>query len=156
PPGRAHLAECPRQCPQRQYLLGRSGPVAGDDAAALGPLALPGWPDDRAGTGEPGVATRSSTLARLALGGRAGQRDRQPGAVHQPHLGGARHGRRPAPDLAAACAADQGQSLKQAKIWPRMQPLINRLGPLDHEETTPIRQDDFLRDGDGGVYWLLA
>ncbi len=52
-------------------------------------------------------------------------------------------GRRPAPP-------------DEAKIWPPLRPLIRRLGPLDPEETGPIRQDDFLRDGDGGIYWFMS
>jgi hypothetical protein len=51
---------------------------------------------------------------------------------------------------------NRAQAIDQAKIWPPLLPLIRRIGPLDHEETTPIRQDDFLRDGDGSVYWLMA
>jgi hypothetical protein len=43
-----------------------------------------------------------------------------------------------------------------AKISPRWRPLIRELGPLDPDDTTPIRQDDFLRDGDGSIYWFLA
>jgi hypothetical protein len=30
------------------------------------------------------------------------------------------------------------------------------LGELDKFDTTPIRKDGFLRDGDGGIYWLLS
>jgi hypothetical protein len=30
------------------------------------------------------------------------------------------------------------------------------LGPLDKFATSPIREDGYLRDGDGSVYWLLA
>ncbi len=30
------------------------------------------------------------------------------------------------------------------------------LGPVDKHGTNPIREDGFLRDGDGGVYWLIA
>jgi hypothetical protein len=30
------------------------------------------------------------------------------------------------------------------------------LGPLDQADSLPIRQDGFLRDGDGGVYWYMA
>jgi hypothetical protein len=34
--------------------------------------------------------------------------------------------------------------------------LVAGIGPLDPVDYTPIRQDGFLRDGDGGVYWLLT
>ncbi len=44
----------------------------------------------------------------------------------------------------------------ESKIWPPLRPLIRQLGTLDPEDTTPIRQDHFLRDGDGSVYWLMA
>src|SRR6185437_278130 len=44
----------------------------------------------------------------------------------------------------------------ETKIWAPLRPLIRRLGPLDPEETSPIRQDHFLRDGDGGIYWAMA
>jgi len=30
------------------------------------------------------------------------------------------------------------------------------IGPLDTNDVTPIRQDRFLRDGDGGVYWWMS
>lgn len=43
-----------------------------------------------------------------------------------------------------------------AKIPASLRPLIRELGPLDSETTTPIRQDDFLRDGDGSLYWIMA
>lgn len=42
------------------------------------------------------------------------------------------------------------------KIPESLRPLIRQVGPLDSETTTPIRQDDFLRDGDGSLYWLMA
>jgi Bacterial membrane protein YfhO len=44
----------------------------------------------------------------------------------------------------------------ESKTWPPSRPFMRRLGPLDPEDTTPIRQDDFLRDGDGSIYWLMA
>ncbi len=34
--------------------------------------------------------------------------------------------------------------------------MLSKLGPLDAEDSTPIRQDGFLRDGDGSLYWLLT
>ena len=34
--------------------------------------------------------------------------------------------------------------------------LVYAVGPLDPAQTPPIRIDRFLRDGDGGFYWLLA
>jgi hypothetical protein len=43
-----------------------------------------------------------------------------------------------------------------AKISPTLRPLIRELGPLDPDDTTPVRQDDFLRDGDGSLYWLMT
>ena len=30
------------------------------------------------------------------------------------------------------------------------------IGPLDTNEVTPIRLDRYLRDGDGGIYWLMT
>jgi hypothetical protein len=30
------------------------------------------------------------------------------------------------------------------------------LGPLDANDITPIRQDGYLRDGDGGIYWWMT
>ena len=35
-------------------------------------------------------------------------------------------------------------------------PLTAELGPIDKYDSTPIREDGFLRDGDGSIYWLLA
>ena len=37
-----------------------------------------------------------------------------------------------------------------------MQAWIPDLGPTDPADTTPIRMDGYLRDGDGGLYWWLA
>jgi hypothetical protein len=34
--------------------------------------------------------------------------------------------------------------------------LAAQLGPIDKFDSAPIREDGFLRDGDGGIYWLLA
>jgi hypothetical protein len=34
--------------------------------------------------------------------------------------------------------------------------LLRGLGPIDPEDTTPIRADGYLRDGDGGFYWLMS
>ena len=42
------------------------------------------------------------------------------------------------------------------RVTPMLRPLIGQLGPLDTDMDTPIREDDFLRDGDGGIYWLLS
>ena len=47
-------------------------------------------------------------------------------------------------------------TIDMKKVWAPLRPLIRELGPLDQEDTTPIRQDDFLRDGDGSLYWLMA
>ena len=47
-------------------------------------------------------------------------------------------------------------TIDMAKVSPTFRPLIRELGPLDPDDTTPIRQDDFLRDGDGGLYWLMT
>jgi hypothetical protein len=38
--------------------------------------------------------------------------------------------------------------------WSRS--LTDELGPIDKYGSGPIREDGFLRDGDGGIYWLLA
>ncbi len=41
--------------------------------------------------------------------------------------------------------------------WGRFNPEVRSLvGPHDPEDTTPLRQDLNLRDGDGSLYWFLA
>lgn len=41
--------------------------------------------------------------------------------------------------------------------WARWSPsMVAVVGPHDEREVTPIRQDKFLRDGDGSFYWTLA
>jgi hypothetical protein len=41
--------------------------------------------------------------------------------------------------------------------WARLDPsLAARIGPLDPDNAAGIRLDGFLRDGDGGFYWLLS
>ena len=47
-------------------------------------------------------------------------------------------------------------TIDMAKVSPTFRPLIRELGPLDPDDTTPVRQDDFLRDGDGSLYWLMT
>jgi hypothetical protein len=39
---------------------------------------------------------------------------------------------------------------------PRLERLAAQLGPVDDPGDSPIRQDGFLRDGDGSIYWWLA
>ena len=39
---------------------------------------------------------------------------------------------------------------------PRLERLAAGLGPVDPPTDEPIRQDGFLKDGDGSVYWWLA
>ena len=39
---------------------------------------------------------------------------------------------------------------------PAFDSLIHHLGPLDPEETSALRQDWYLRDGDGSIYWWLV
>jgi hypothetical protein len=39
---------------------------------------------------------------------------------------------------------------------PALQDLSAKLGPLDKEDSTPIRLDRFLRDGDGSIYWWMT
>ena len=56
--------------------------------------------------------------------------------VHQPDLGGA-----------------AGIAMVR---WPALERLAAELGPVDHIGDSPIRQDGFLRDGDGSIYWWLA
>ena len=34
--------------------------------------------------------------------------------------------------------------------------LTAELGPIDKFDSAPLREDGFLRDGDGSIYWLLA
>ncbi len=53
-------------------------------------------------------------------------------------------------------AAKQAQPIPPPRVWEPLRPLVERLGPLDPEDATPIRQDGFLRDGDGSIYWLMA
>ncbi len=43
-----------------------------------------------------------------------------------------------------------------AQSSPTVQAWIPDLGPTDPADTTPIRMDGYLRDGDGGLYWWLA
>ncbi|AGA29221.1 glycosyltransferase family protein [Singulisphaera acidiphila] len=41
--------------------------------------------------------------------------------------------------------------------WARQIPAVTEtLGPLDPQDVAALRQDGKLRDGDGGVYWLLS
>jgi hypothetical protein len=39
---------------------------------------------------------------------------------------------------------------------PALQRLTASLGPVDQVDAPPIRQDGFLRDGDGGFYWWMT
>ncbi len=39
---------------------------------------------------------------------------------------------------------------------PRLQEWLPKLGDIDLADTTPIRLDGYLRDGDGGFYWWLS
>ncbi len=39
---------------------------------------------------------------------------------------------------------------------PRLERLAAELGPVDAPSELPIRQDGFLKDGDGSIYWWLA
>jgi len=39
---------------------------------------------------------------------------------------------------------------------PRLARLAAELGPVDAPRDSPIRQDGFLKDGDGSIYWWLA
>ncbi len=39
---------------------------------------------------------------------------------------------------------------------PAFDSLIRHLGPLDPDETSALRQDWYLRDGDGSIYWWLV
>ena len=39
---------------------------------------------------------------------------------------------------------------------PMPQRLLSDLGPIDTTDVTPIRQDGYLRDGDGSFYWFLT
>jgi hypothetical protein len=41
--------------------------------------------------------------------------------------------------------------------WARWVPSIaQEVGPHDPTFPTPLRQDSYLRDGDGGLYWMMA
>ncbi len=39
---------------------------------------------------------------------------------------------------------------------PAFDPLIQQIGPLDPDDTSALRQDWYLRDGDGSFYWWLV
>src|SRR5262249_26318210 len=40
--------------------------------------------------------------------------------------------------------------------WPAFHDFMRDLGPLDDVDTTPIRRDGYLRDGDGSIYWWMT
>ena len=46
--------------------------------------------------------------------------------------------------------------LAQVSQWPALQRWVADLGPLDKDDSTPIRLDGYLRDGDGSAYWWLS
>ena len=46
--------------------------------------------------------------------------------------------------------------LAEGTKLPALQSLARELGPLDPEDAAAIRQDGYLRDGDGSIYWLMA
>ncbi len=46
--------------------------------------------------------------------------------------------------------------LAQVSHWPALRVWAADLGPLDKDDSTPIRLDGYLRDGDGGAYWWMA
>ena len=46
--------------------------------------------------------------------------------------------------------------LAEGTKLPALQAQIQELGPLDKEDSTPIRLDRFLRDGDGSIYWWMT
>jgi Bacterial membrane protein YfhO len=48
------------------------------------------------------------------------------------------------------------RALVESSMLPAPQGLLTDLGPIDPVEDTPIRQDRYLRDGDGGFYWCLT
>ena len=61
----------------------------------------------------------------------------KPGPIYQPDLGGSRG----------------WPSVRNRRLLERLLP---DLGPIDPVDDTPIRQDGYLRDGDGGFYWCLT
>jgi hypothetical protein len=48
------------------------------------------------------------------------------------------------------------RSLAHGSKLPAWKSLTERLGPLDPEEPGALREDRYLRDGDGSLYWLMA
>jgi hypothetical protein len=48
------------------------------------------------------------------------------------------------------------RSLDSALDRPGLRELTKGLGPFDQIDATPIRQDGYLRDGDGGIYWWMT
>src|SRR5262249_14103757 len=48
------------------------------------------------------------------------------------------------------------RALAHGSKRPAWKSLTERLGPLDPEDPGAIREDRYLRDGDGGLYWLMA
>jgi hypothetical protein len=46
--------------------------------------------------------------------------------------------------------------LAEVSGWPPLLDQVKTIGPLDPEDPTPVRLDGYLRDGDGGIYWMMA
>jgi hypothetical protein len=46
--------------------------------------------------------------------------------------------------------------LAEGTKLPALQAQVQKLGPLDKDDATPIRLDGFLRDGDGSIYWWMT
>ena len=80
--------------------------------------------------------SQGPALASVALCDHRRERARRSGKVHEPDLADTRACRDVAVPMSSAVTTD--------------------LGPIDKFDTSPIREDGFLRDGDGSVYWMLA
>ena len=129
PAGRARLAQRLRDAFPGQTALARgcSPPMPATPKVWVPSLYLGGLTIVLAPVGPSDSA--AAPLAGLAVGGRPGQPDGQPGRVHRPALVG------PLRSPAVAALARPARPLHDA---------------------TSIRLDGYLRDGDGSFYWLLA
>ena len=130
------LAQYPGNAVRGQQLLGRDDPRSGSTAQGVGAVALPGGIDLRTGL-ELADVTAWASLACLVHRDCRGEPAGKPGPIYQPDLGGSRAGRQ----LEVA-----GAGAVAARSW------SDRPG----RRSTPIRQDGYLRDGDGGFYWGLT
>ena len=133
---RTDLAQHLGSSVRRQHLLGADDPTAGRLPQDLGALALPGWVHLPPGHHRSWFSQRPA-LAGVALGNHGREHPGCAGRVHQPHLAYPGVRRRVAHRL---------QSSLSRPIWARSTSSI----PGSSARTA------YLRDGDGGIYWLLA